>query len=618
MGKEMMDLPNLLVNEILSRTQLARQLMDGSRRNLDQECGYPTNLTADLFHSYYGREGIATRVVNCMPEECWTTPPSVYETEEADETEFEAAWKELDDKLHLFYHLHRIDELSGVGRFGVLLLGYDDGEPLSAPIDGIDEKGQKTGKSAHQLLYLRPFDESVVTIKKMQNDTSNPRYGQPVLYSVEFQSSDSTSTTQDVHWSRIVHIADRRQMSEVFGTPRMKPVFNRLFDLRKILGSSGETFWKGALPGYAFEIDPELAAQGVELDKESLRSELANYVDGLQRYMALKGVKITPLSPQVVDPTPFIEVQLKAIAVSLSIPFRILFGSEQAQLASSQDAENWGKRVKRRQQEYLTPMVVRPFVDRLIVTGVLPEPKEYTVEWSEYLAPTEADAAALALTRTDALSKYVAGGVDQIIPPREYMIQILGFEPEQVDAIMEAAEERIEEEEMVAPAPKEEVGEETMPPFESTLPVAHYDPNQPRDEAGRFSSGGGGGSKDRRERALRSHKPSTKEKQRIAEMNEKKVAKAIGGQHLEDNEPFDVLVGTSGVEVKTIIAGKNNKITMHPSSRRRKLTEAKSKGLTAHTVVMKGNKVFYKQGVGSFRLNSMIEVSLSDLGEMIQ
>lgn len=108
-----------------------------------------------------------------------------------------------------------------------------------------------------------------------------------------------------------------------------------------------------------------------------------------------------------------------------------------------------------------------------------------------------------------------------------------------------------------------------------------------------------------------SYNPATKEKQDLARKNEQLLAEAIGGTYLVDNEPFDVVKGTVAIEVKTIISGKNPKITMHKDSLARKVKGARKMKMRAITVVFdaradKSNPtVYYRRGIGSFRLTSM-------------
>ena len=273
--------------------------------------------------------------------------------------------------INPWHYLHRVDGLSGIGSFGILLLGFDDGGELSDPVPGIMADGSRDPDSTkeHRLLYLRAFDQTLVQVQSYETDRNNPRYGQPRSYYVKFmdplllstsvQPSIQDYTTQIVHWTRVIHIADNRMSSEVFGVPRQQCVLNRLFDLRKILGGSGEMFWRGSMPGWAFETPPELGTD-VELDDQSIKDQMEAMQSGLQRYIALTGMKARSLAPQVSSPTQHVDEQIRAICTSIGVPMRILQGTESDHLASQQDAVTWNRRLRRRQQIYLTPYVIGP------------------------------------------------------------------------------------------------------------------------------------------------------------------------------------------------------------------------------------------------------------------
>ena len=146
-----------------------------------------------------------------------------------------------------------------------------------------------------------------------------------------------------------------------------------------------------------------------------------------------------------------------------------------------------------------------------------------------------------------------------------------------------------------------------------------YNPDQPRvpagsgDPSGEWTDDG----ETRTELAVRTHKPSTLEKQRLALAHQRDVALAIGGDETEDNKPLDVLMPGHGVEVKAIMDNNNDKITVHPASRRRKEAYGKKHGVKLHTIVVdtrNGRLVYYyKQGVGAFRLGGMEQIPLKHL-----
>jgi hypothetical protein len=132
-------------------------------------------------------------------------------------------------------------------------------------------------------------------------------------------------------------------------------------------------------------------------------------------------------------------------------------------------------------------------------------------------------------------------------------------------------------------------------------------------------------------RAIKSHKPATKEKQQWAERNETVILGLLGGNSMTtgDNKPTDVNMNVGeklhGVEVKTFLDNKNSKVTMHKDSRERKLAWAKKNRAKLHTIVVddrdrfkaktgkgsgnySGHRLYYREGVGSFTLDSMIKV----------
>jgi hypothetical protein len=446
----------VVANEAFFRRELYRRLVDPCR-DIDKECGYPVKIDLPLYTMFWERFGLATRVNNVYPEESWKLDPEVYETEDQEETEFETAWKKLQSLHNVYHFLQRIDKLSGIGHYGVLLIGIDDGmEDLAQPAKGVEENylrvlnGEpiEAKTEDRKVIYLRCFDETLALIAEYEVNPANPRFGQPLSYNLKFVDYRNSalgtgaqlSVDKRVHWTRVLHIADNRTTSEIVGTPRQQDVFDRLYDLKKIYGGSAEMLWKGGFPGYSFEIPPEYVGQ-IELNKDELRAEMEKFSNSLQRYMALVGVSAKSLAPQVADPASHIDKQLEFICIAKGIPKRVFMGSEQSQLASSQDKKTWNDRLVERQKKYLVPLVIRPFVDRLRSMGCLPPIEEYFVEFPDLNAPSDDDVANTAEKLTRAMAAYIAGDVQQLMPPMEFLTVILKKTTEEAEAIIEAAEE---------------------------------------------------------------------------------------------------------------------------------------------------------------------------------
>lgn len=438
-----------------SRALLVSELNRGI--DMNYECRWPTSIDASMYKSLFERNGVANRVVTFWPSECWIQPPEIYENEKAQgESEFERAWKELESRLHLIAKLYVADILSRIGRYGVILLGLSDLGPndaLNMPVDGLEDaiaaKAEgKTGKPLElRLLYVKTFQEYDAAIVRRDTDVSSPRYGMPLEYQINVESAggDGMTTSIRVHWTRVLHIADNRLSSDVYGEPAMKPVWDDLVDARKVKGGASEGYWRACLSGTMWGLDPQLMDPNTTISddqKETLAEEFEKYHNTLQHDIICAGLIPHDVAPKLVDPTPFVESLIKLICIQIGAPYRVFMGAEEGKLAGGQDRSAWLERVKGRQTNYLTPMVVGPFIERLQLCGALPQTEnEIKIDWPERDKPTEAGIADTAVKVTQALSQYATGGVNQVMGEREYFGQVLKKTPEEINAIAEEVED---------------------------------------------------------------------------------------------------------------------------------------------------------------------------------
>lgn len=425
-------------------------------RDLDHECGYPQTITIKDYKKLYERGDLAANVVDSLPDECFISHPEVYETEDSKvSTPGEEKIAELldDENTNFIHYLHRADKASRIGNFGGILLGLSDvgtrSTDFSDPVRGLSPRGIRTqGRppKPNELLYLRCFDQSDITITKYDEDASSPRFGRPTHYQLKMFnpavtgsiSADFPSMDMDVHWTRFYHVADNRTSSEIFGRPAMQQVYNRLLDLSKILGGSAEMFWKGGFPGFAFETFPELS-QTALLNKSALKNEMAAYQAGLQRFLSAVGGTWKSLAPQVADPTAHVLQQVLMVAAVLKMPLRVLMGSESGHLASTQDDTTWNRRVAGRCGLYLNPMVIKPFIRHLIRLGVIPPMNAVQVAWQDRNALSEKDRADITLKITQALLQYVSSGAEKVMRFDDWLLRVARWEPEEVQKVYDNA-----------------------------------------------------------------------------------------------------------------------------------------------------------------------------------
>jgi hypothetical protein len=238
---------DLVANEFAFRRETFSRLFNtrlDPRRDYDREFGHPkpSELTAAYYQLLHDYDPIGCRVDQVLPRECWQVQPEVYEDEDADvTTPFEARYKEVCRSLaggrswhkddygsRLAEALRRADEQSGIGHYGGLLLGLDD----TPTLDSYRLPAER--RQGRELLYVRSFPESLLTILKWDQDVKSPRYMQPLSYGVTLASpvsgertqfpaqQDSGTFTLEVHWSRVVHLADNLESSEwiASSTPR--------------------------------------------------------------------------------------------------------------------------------------------------------------------------------------------------------------------------------------------------------------------------------------------------------------------------------------------------------------------------------------------------------------
>lgn len=420
------------------------------RHLIDLECGYPKFITPIMYRYMYDRDDVAQKVVDIYPDETWASDPEITDTDDDEETPFKAKWRELCENKNLLQLLYRMDCLCGIGHYGSLLVGTDDGKDLEAPIDelgllmGLDKA---LATKERQLLYLRPFDEYLSFIQQYETDVLHPRYGLPKFYNLVFLdmtidaagASIGTRLNRRVHWSRVIHVADNLRSSLVFGVPRQQSVFNRELDLRKVKGCSAEIFWNAAFPGISFEIDPRFIENDPDFDREEFKETIRRFSEGQQKYLDLVGIKANSLSSQIPEnPEKYIELQIKAIASNKQIPMKFWMGSENARVASADDKLNWNKRLGRRINRFVNPGLLRAVVDRFVAIGVMPPPQkgQYWTKWPDLDTATDEDKANLALKWTQALSQYVATGMIHLIKPMNYLTLIMGLKPSQAKKII--------------------------------------------------------------------------------------------------------------------------------------------------------------------------------------
>ena len=400
------------------RGQLAALLSKthSGKRDLYEIFGYRSHIKNLDYDLKYKRGDIAARIVTAYPDAVWSKPPKLIENSDAqEETPFEKDFQELATRLKLWHYIRRADILAQKGRYSILFIGINDGQK---------DLTQPAGKG--DILYLMPYGESSCHIQDYEKDVTNERFGKPKLYRIQTTSEDSQgSVALDVHYSRVIHIAERTLESDIFGKPILESIFNRLEDLEKTVGGSAEVLWMNSRGGLSVEADKDVEIR----NPGEVKEDIDNFVHQLSRVIRTKGMTVNPVNFAVASPKDHVDVILMLISGTTGIPKRILTGAEQGSLASSQDQNNWNERVDERRMNFCESEILAQLYDKFVELGVIPDGKMLEWQWPSLKQVSPKDAADIAETKSRAIAAYSGSPeADTLIPPQQFVEEILEME----------------------------------------------------------------------------------------------------------------------------------------------------------------------------------------------
>ncbi len=429
-----------VLSELVNRVQLGAKMgisHDGAR-NLYDSLGYPDSIAYTDYVSRFKRQDIAAAVIDRPIKVTWRGPLVLLQSDDDKDTAFEKAWKELEARLKLKNKFIQLDKQASLGRYAVLMLGFG----VNAP-----EKHAQPLTKGEKLEYVRVFSEQRAPIITFETDTKDPRYGLPKLYELTIQDEGQKATmvtTIKVHYSRVLHVAYDCVEGEVFGTPQLEKVYNRLMDIEKLSGGSAEMYWRGARPGFGAKIDKDYSMS--KETEDDLMRRIDEYEHNLRRILMTEGIDMQTLQTQVSDPSNHLDIQVQLISAATGIPKRILTGTERGELASTQDTEHWYSMIDARRGEMIEPNIIYPFVRIMQSQGILPKTEDYSVRWQDLYATSDKDKADVGKVRADALKAYASEPMTQaIVPPLAFFEYFLGLSADEIELINEMMEAQVQE-----------------------------------------------------------------------------------------------------------------------------------------------------------------------------
>lgn len=456
------------------------------KRDLNKVLGRIAWIHPEIYRYRFERQGIATRIVEAAPDDCWAHDPKLTDKDGNPITfndDVEAFDFELSERqMGLWSTLHWLDVLSGVGRYGLVLFGTSDVKTptdLGKPITETLGKGKLKGSA--DLLYMSVYQEADVIAVQYDLNPASPTFARPVRYTIDLGSADDVSLgSVTVHASRCVHIAEKPKSGiSTFGTPRLQAAFNDLDDIAKVTGATAEAAWRLAWQGIIIK-----AEKGSTINPagnvEKLADDAAAYAHGLSRVWALEGADAEIVGGQVVDPRGQFDVLIDLISAATKIPKRKLLGNEAGELASTQDEYNWAGVIDSRRSKHVTPRIVRPVLKWLSTYGLLPDaPAMYKVEYEPAFKRTELDVANANKLNSEALER-ANNAANKGVPMTESELRSFGALPPELptDSPIYEPQASIDIDSLPVPAGDDSEGDEPT----GDLPVPGDDEGTEGDE----------------------------------------------------------------------------------------------------------------------------------------
>lgn len=426
-----------LTNRISYFNSLGKQY--GTDRDIYEALGYPETIEYEDYRTRYDRQDIAGAIINRPVEATWRGNVGLLETNHVENSMLTKEWNKLMKDLKLKTTFIQLDKLSCIGQYAILILGFNDVQDVET---GFAAPVQKS--SSLKLIYVNACAEDAAVIDEYETDPNNPRYGLPLFYTISLSTGENTTKDVKMHYSRVLHVLNKSVDSKILGEPVLKRVWNRLMDLEKLTGGSAEMYWRGAYPGFSAKVDKDYTApEGLA---ENLEEQIKLYEHNLTRMLVNEGVDIKSFSQQIASPKDAQDIQIQMISTETGIPKRILVGSERGELSSSQDQDSWLTLIQTRREEQANIQIIEPFVETLMLYGILPTAEEWQVDWSQLNVMGDKDRTNIGKVRAEALKTYTQTLASEVVPVNVFLKYFLGFTPEQIKEIEDQKEIDMKEE----------------------------------------------------------------------------------------------------------------------------------------------------------------------------
>jgi len=443
---------------------------DGQQPTVWSAVNYPheEELQFESYYVRYIRQPEAKAVIDKPVNDTWQENPIIHDAAhvdtEAPESEFETKVRELMSGDHTrrepAERLKVLDKLARLGHYAVMVFGFSDGRDMETPVGGVspnltmdgdemieyegrrgvsvpEDLGEAEFDGLDDLMYLAVFGEDRVTDMDSVHDMNSPRFRLPEQFDLiteEIEPGDESSryNAQTVHWTRVLHAPEGTLEDDLNGIPALKPIFHELLNIDKIRAASGEGYWRAGYQG--LHVRPPQDSQGkfmqFENGGEDVHQEIQDFLKNFDRTLATPA-QIDSIDSSVSNPINHLDANYQAISAATDIPKSILSGKDRADTANATDLTKYERTIASRRNNHATPNIVKPFIQRMIQVGILPEPEGdgFVVEWPPLEELSELQEWELKGNIATAVKAISPGGDTSMLATVPELRQAIGWEP---------------------------------------------------------------------------------------------------------------------------------------------------------------------------------------------
>jgi hypothetical protein len=393
-----------------------QQTNSNERHDLNCDFGYPDQLEFCNFFEMYDRFGIASAVVDIPPSLSWLSPPTL-ESSTAVEKEF----NQIVEDQNLWNRIKGLDKRQRVGQYAGLFVEVKDGKPPSEELKRLPGSGAITN--------FKPVYQGQLTPSVTQTDITKPHYGDVLMYQYSSEGTgdrdDQTGTSVQIHPSRIIIAAEGADDGSIYGVSALKPVFNDLRDLRKIVGATAEGFYQNSRAAPIINIPDDFQAPDATT-KEALDTEIDDYLSKYNKKFIAKGMEFQFPNVRLDDPKNPYTNSINNVSAGSEIPSAILIGQQTGVRAADNDFKLLMITIQSRRENFLNELV-KDVVDWMMKYGALPT-APYELDWEDLTSPSDDERLDLSIKMSTANQLALASGISPVFTEDEIR-EAAGFEP---------------------------------------------------------------------------------------------------------------------------------------------------------------------------------------------